>query len=59
MSSRSSFGEFYTPPWLAEHVLDSAKPSEAWRVLDPCCGSGTFVVAGISKIKRECDGKGP
>mgnify|MGYP000349516405 CR=1 FL=1 len=53
---RSSFGEFYTPYWLAEHVLDSSSPTENWRVLDPCCGSGTFVIAAIARLRRECGG---
>ncbi len=51
---RSSFGEFYTPYWLAEHVLESARPTDGWRAIDPCCGSGTFVVAAITKLRQEC-----
>lgn len=53
---RSSFGEFYTPYWLAEHVIDSASPEGNWRVLDPCCGSGTFVIAAIARLRAECAG---
>ena len=48
---RSSFGEFYTPYWLADHVLDSAELRGTWRVLDPCCGSGTFVIAAIARLR--------
>jgi hypothetical protein len=55
---RSSFGEFYTPYWLAEQVLDSAAPKGEWRAIDPCCGSGTFVVAAISKLRGECRAQG-
>ncbi len=50
---RSSFGEFYTPNWLAEHVLNSVEPSGKWNLLDPCCGSGTFIVVAISRLIRE------
>ena len=25
--------------------------------LHPCCGSGTFVIAAITKLKRECESK--
>ena len=50
---RSSFGEVYTPDWLAEHVLDAARPKGEWRALDPCCGSGTFVVAAIARLRHE------
>lgn len=52
---RSSFGEFYTPHWLAEQVLESASPKKGWRAIDPCCGSGTFVIAAIGKIRKECE----
>jgi hypothetical protein len=51
---RSSLGEFYTPYWLAERVLESASPRKGWRAIDPCCGSGTFVVAAIAKVRNEC-----
>lgn len=51
---RSSLGEFYTPYWLAERVLESATPHGNWRAIDPCCGSGTFVVAAIAKVRGEC-----
>lgn len=54
---RSSFGEVYTPYWLAEHVLDSADPTGDWRALDPCCGSGTFVIAAIARLRRELAGR--
>ncbi len=51
---RSSLGEFYTPYWLAERVLEAASPRRGWRGIDPCCGSGTFVVAAIAKVREEC-----
>lgn len=53
---RSSFGEVYTPYWLAEHVLEAASPPDDWRALDPCCGSGTFVIAAIARLRRESSG---
>jgi hypothetical protein len=52
---RSSLGEFYTPSWLTEHVFKSVKPQGTWRGLDPCCGSGTFVLTMISAVLRETE----
>jgi hypothetical protein len=42
--TRKRLGEYYTPDWLAERVVSAAvdKPLET-RVLDPSCGSGTFL----------------
>lgn len=50
---RHALGEYYTPDWLAEHVLDQAGylGDPATRLLDPACGSGTFLVAAINRLR--------
>src|SRR5205823_3701686 len=52
-SVRHDLGEYYTPDWLAEHVLNeleySGDPDQ--RILDPACGSGTFLVMAINRIR--------
>jgi len=52
-SVRHDLGEYYTPDWLAEHVLNelgyTGDPDK--RLLDPACGSGTFLVMAINRIK--------
>lgn len=50
---RASFGEIYTPLWLAEHIIKSSVTEVNWSVLDPCCGSGTFIIAAISQMRKE------
>lgn len=42
---RRSLGEYYTPEWLARAMVSElvSNPLEQ-RVLDPSCGSGTFIV---------------
>jgi hypothetical protein len=51
---RHRLGEYYTPDWLAEFVLDevgySGDPSRT--LLDPACGSGTFLVVAIAQIRN-------
>ncbi len=62
---RKVFGEFYTPDWLAEmmvtEILDDewlsesigrseAAPSKGVGVLDPACGSGTFLYYAALRI---------
>jgi len=56
---RSSLGEFYTPYWLADHVLESSRTSGEWSALDPCCGSGTFIIAAIAKLRAEAGDMAP
>lgn len=54
---RHDLGEYYTPDWLAERLIrqtltrDLGDPTK--RILDPACGSGTFLVLVINHIKRE------
>ncbi|MDE2935685.1 MAG: N-6 DNA methylase [Chloroflexota bacterium] len=47
---RRELGEYYTPQWLADAVVDEAvtDPLEQ-SVLDPACGSGTFLWAALKK----------
>jgi SAM-dependent methyltransferase len=56
-SVRHDLGEYYTPDWLAEHVLNELgyEGDPARRLLDPACGSGTFLVMAISRIRRWYD----
>jgi hypothetical protein len=57
---RHDLGEYYTPDWLAQHLLDRAgyvgNPEES--VLDPACGSGTFLVECILRLKSKCAAAG-
>lgn len=50
---RHDLGEYYTPDWLAESIVKEAleKHPEA-SVLDPACGSGTFLAATIRFKKK-------
>jgi hypothetical protein len=66
---RHDLGEYYTPDWLAELVLnevgwtletfekvreeknDALAPLDL-RLLDPACGSGTFLVLAIGRIRQ-------
>jgi hypothetical protein len=50
---RHHLGEYYTPDWLAELVLNEAgyRGDTRKRLLDPACGSGTFLVLAIQRAK--------
>ena len=53
---RHGLGEYYTPDWLAakmaRHAID--RPLEQ-RVLDPACGSGTFLFHAIRRFLAEAE----
>ncbi len=69
---RRNFGEFYTPDWLAQFLLNqsgftleyfndlAAKHKDFFlplklRYLDPACGSGTFLMEAINRIREYAD----
>jgi hypothetical protein len=51
---RHKLGEYYTPDWLAELVLNEVgyNGNTLKRVLDPACGSGTFLVLAIQRARE-------
>ena len=56
-SVRHSLGEYYTPEFLAENVIDTGLDyipfdKEHIRVLDSTAGSGTFIQKAIEKKRR-------
>jgi len=54
---RHNLGEYYTPDWLAQRLLNQLdggtfRGDPDKRLLDPACGSGTFLVLAIKAIKE-------
>jgi type I restriction-modification system DNA methylase subunit len=51
---RHKLGEYYTPDWLAELLLNEVgyDGNTLKRFLDPACGSGTFLVLAIQRAKE-------
>jgi hypothetical protein len=49
---RHDLGEYYTPDWLAARIVAAAVDSPLeQRVLDPACGSGTFLFHAVRRLK--------
>ncbi|MCH7728859.1 MAG: N-6 DNA methylase, partial [Planctomycetes bacterium] len=57
---RHDLGEYYTPDWLAEHTLNQLgyEGQIDRRLLDPSCGSGTFLVLAIRRLRKTCFNEG-
>lgn len=48
--TRRKLGEYYTPDWLAEKIVaDVYKAPLEQRLLDPACGSGTFLFHAVRR----------
>jgi SAM-dependent methyltransferase len=56
---RHGLGEYYTPDWLAAKVVRHAvdRPLEQ-KVLDPACGSGTFLFHAVRRVLAEAEEAG-
>lgn len=57
---RHDIGEYYTPDWLAQYVLErTGYFGQIGKVcLDPACGSGTFLVTCIGLLRAQCERSG-
>jgi hypothetical protein len=59
---RKQTGAFYTPPHLAELVVDTATEGRSllgMRILDPACGSGVFLVSVFNRMAQEWRNQNP
>lgn len=53
---RRRMGEYYTPDWLAEGMVETAVTHPlGQRVLDPSCGSGTFLFHAVRRYLAAAD----
>lgn len=62
-SERHRIGEYYTPEWLVELILNEtlklfhSKNNKTPRILDPACGSGTFLCNAVRILKHDLSEK--
>ena len=51
---KGSVGVVYTPPMLVEFLIDQCLPLDpktlSWKILDPACGSGVFLVGAFKRL---------
>ena len=55
---RKAMGEYYTPMWLAQAIVTELVPDPVHsRILDPACGSGTFIEASLRHLLDKTEDK--
>ncbi|MBS1635424.1 MAG: SAM-dependent DNA methyltransferase [Bacteroidetes bacterium] len=52
LDTRHALGEYYTPDWLCERVVNQFDFKPGNKILDPSCGSGSFLRASIHRLKK-------
>ena len=58
--TRHDLGEFYTPEWLADAITENCLKevnfeNELPKILDPSCGSGTFLRSSAKYILEKAN----
>jgi len=58
--TRKALGEFYTPIEVVDYILDAVEYNvghgiTSKRLLDPACGSGTFLVEALKRYFKEAE----
>jgi SAM-dependent methyltransferase len=57
--TRRRLGEYYTPDWLADQIVANAVTDPLnQRVLDPACGSGTFLFHAVRRYLAAAEDDG-
>ena len=59
IDTRQQLGEYYTPDWLCERIVKEFDFDKCKKILDPSCGSGSFLRAAIQRIKHQNPEKTP
>ncbi|MBC6991198.1 N-6 DNA methylase [Hymenobacter sp. BT491] len=52
VGTRQALGEYYTPDWLCRQVAEHFDFERTARVLDPACGSGSFLLATVRRLTQ-------
>lgn len=49
---KSQAGSYYTPLGIVEDIIEDHLTNKQAKVLDPCCGTGQFLLSAINRLSR-------
>ncbi|MBU2617486.1 MAG: N-6 DNA methylase [Euryarchaeota archaeon] len=47
---RKRFGQYYTPQYVVDYIVDNVGITRDSKILDPACGSGAFLIKAYDKL---------
>ena len=50
---KGDFGQYFTPRDIIKFAIKMMKPEQSWKVLDPACGSGGFLLYTLDYIRDQ------
>lgn len=55
---RGAEGQFFTPRNVVDMMVEILDPKPGEKIIDPCCGSGGFLIAALEHVWKQVDAKG-
>ncbi len=52
---RRELKEFMTPRQVVETMIEMADPEPSYSILDPCCGSGAFLIYSLAHVRKKLE----
>jgi type I restriction enzyme M protein len=52
---KGSYGQYFTPRPVVQFMVEAMQPTNEYKVLDPACGSGGFLLYALDKVRQEAD----
>lgn len=49
---RKEHGQFYTPQYIVDYIVDNVGITKESRILDPACGSGAFLIKAYDRVRE-------
>ena len=56
---KGDFGQYFTPRPIIKFIVKMMKPEHDWKVLDPSCGSGGFLLEALDYVRDEAKRRYP
>lgn len=50
---RKQLGQFYTPDFVIDYILDQVGVSPEKKIVDPACGSGGFLMKAYDRLRKQ------
>jgi len=52
---KGSRGQYFTPKDIVEFVNSISQPTTSQRIIDPCCGSGRFIIEAYGRVWKQIE----
>jgi len=54
---RGEMGQYFTPRQVVQPVVEMLAPTETEKIIDPCCGTGGFLIYALKYLRNKIRGE--